>query len=366
MRAVILPPTPTPYREPMFKALAARDGLEIEVIFQSAHEPGWDAPADWFPTDHPYPSRHLRSWQRARAGRTPIVWPRGLERALSAADPDAVVAWEYGPASLRSFAWCRLRRRRFVIFTECTPEIDRLLPASQLRLHRWLARRADALIVASKAARERLRAFGVRDDRIELGIQSADVTPFRGVAAAPEGPAARPLTILTVGRLVPDKNLATLIEGYQRAGLIAAEATLEIVGSGFLKDELERQVERLGVAARFRGHLDPSELPALYARADIYALVSTYEPFGVVIREAAAAGLPIICSSVAGAAGDVAIDGRNAVLVDPHDADEVATALRRLVDDQALRRRMGQESRAVEAEVDGRDLTAFVAAIASE
>jgi glycosyltransferase involved in cell wall biosynthesis len=363
VNAVVLPPTPTPYREPMFTELAERDGLEVTVIFQSAREPGWDAPADWFPSAHPYPSKHLGSWQRRRAGRTPIVWPRGLGRALRDANPDCVVAWEYGPASLRAFAWCRLHRRRFVIFTECTPEIDRLLPPSQLRVHRWLARRADALIVASSAARERLRSFGVPDERIELGIQSADVAPFRAVARTP--PDRRPLTILTVGRLVPDKNVGALLEAYGRAGLSRDAAVIEIVGTGFLDDELQRQAERLGVPVEFRGHLPPSELPALYAGADVYALLSTYEPFGVVIREAAATGLPIVCSRVAGAAGDVAIDGRNALLVDPESVDEIARALRRLIDEQSLRRQMGQESRAVDAEVNGRDLEAFVAAIAA-
>ena len=68
---------------------------------------------------------------------------------------------------------------------------------------------------------------------------------------------------------------------------------------------------------RLHGYVAPDELPGLYPDADVLALVSTYEPFGVAVREAAAAGLPLICSVRAGAAGDVAVDGENAVLVDP-------------------------------------------------
>ena len=55
------------------------------------------------------------------------------------------------------------------------------------------------------------------------------------------------------------------------------------------------------------------------------ALVSTYEPFGVALREGAAAGLPLICSVRAGAAGDVAVDGENALLVDPADRGAIAS-----------------------------------------
>jgi glycosyltransferase involved in cell wall biosynthesis len=362
MRVAILPPTPTPYREPLFRELASRH--ELTVIYQSEREPGWDAPAEWFPSEHPYPAVHLASWQRRRPGRTPIVWPRGVERALSRVGPACVIAWEYGPASLRAYLWCRRHRRRCVIFTECTPQIDGMLPAAQLRLHRRLARRADGLIVASSQARDRLRAFGVPDERIHLGIQSADLAPFRNAGQSHDG--RRPLTVLTVGRLVPDKNIGSLLEACARAGLSGESATLEIVGTGFLESELKDQARRLGVPARFGGYVPPAELPQIFATADIYALVSTYEPFGVVVREAAAAGLPIICSRVAGAAGDAAIDGLNAILVDPDETEQIASALRRLVDDPKLRERMGSESRAIDAASEGRDVAAFEAAIAAQ
>jgi glycogen(starch) synthase len=170
--------------------------------------------------------------------------------------------------------------------------------------------------------------------------------------------------VLTVGRLVPDKNLSALLEAYARAGLGRDEATLEVVGTGFLESELRERALRLGVPARFRGYVSPTELPRTFAGAHIFALVSTYEPFGVVIREAAAAGLPIICSRVAGAAGDAAVEGRNALLVDPDDVQQITAALRLLMDDPALRERMGSESRAIDAASDGRDLAAFEAAIA--
>ena len=111
LRCAIVPPTPVPYREPLFRALNERPELDLRVIYQSAGQPSWDVPPDWFPREHPYPSVHLHSWQRRRAGRTPLLWPHGLERAMRAFDPDCVVVSEYGPASLRVLAWCRRHRR---------------------------------------------------------------------------------------------------------------------------------------------------------------------------------------------------------------------------------------------------------------
>jgi glycosyltransferase involved in cell wall biosynthesis len=357
VRCAIVPPTPVPNREPLFRALSERPELEIRVIYQSAGQPSWDVPREWFPREHPYPAVHLRSWQRRRAGRTPMLWPRGLERALNAAEPDCVVVWEYGPASLRALAWCRRRQRGYAIFTECTPLIDSMLPGWQLALHRRLAREADALIAASSAARQRLQAFGVDDDRIHVALQAADLEPFRAVAPS-RGQGA--LKVISVGRLVPDKNLATLIEALAR---LSAPAELEIVGTGFLREELEQLARRRAVSVRFRGHVPPHELPGLYAAADVFAHISTYEPFGVAVREAAAAGLPIVCSRAAGAAGDVAIDGRNALLVDPHDTDQVTDALARLAADAALRTRMGAESRAIDRATDGAEVDGFLEAV---
>ncbi len=70
------------------------------------------------------------------------------------------------------------------------------------------------------------------------------------------------------------------------------------------------------------------------------ALVSTYEPFGATMREGAAAGLPLICSRRAGAAGDVAVEDENALLVDPDSVADIAAALRRLVREPELRARL--------------------------
>ncbi len=363
LRCAIVPPAPAPYREPLFRALHERGDLAVCVIYQSASQPSWDVAAEWFAADHPYPAQHLRSWQRSRPGRTPIVWPRGFERALRRADPACVVASEYGPASLRALSWCRRHRRAYVVFTECTPETDAILSPAQLRVHRSVARRADGLIAVSSAARRRLLAFGVPAARIAVALQSADLGAVRASVGCRSRDGKRPLTVLSVGRLVPDKNIAALITAFARAGLHSAQARLEIAGSGFLEPELRGLAEGLGVPVRFHGHVPPSGLPALYSAADIYALVSTFEPFGVSVREAAAAGLPIICSRTAGAAGDVAIAERNAVLIDPDRIEEISAAIALLAADDRRRERMGAESRAIDAATDGRDADAFAAAV---
>jgi glycosyltransferase involved in cell wall biosynthesis len=345
MRCAVLPPVPVPYREPLFELLARRGRIGPRVLYLAPAQPGWDQPAGWFPEAHPYESGALRSRQRARPGRAPITLPRGLGRALSRHDPDCVVSWEYGPATLRALAWCRRRGRALVAFSELTPATDAALTRPQLALHRALAPRIDAFVVASSAGRRRLLAMGVPPERIEVSIQSADLSRAR-TAGGRERRADGPVRVLCVGRLAPDKNQALLMRAFARAG-IGDAAELELCGTGALEPDLRREAGRLGVPVRFRGFVPWERLRELYAEADVLALVSTHEPFGVAVREAASAGLAIVCSRTAGAAGDVAVEGENALLVDPGDEAEVAGALERVVRDAALRGRLAAGSLAV-------------------
>jgi glycosyltransferase involved in cell wall biosynthesis len=361
VRCAILAPVPVPYREPLFALLARRGRVAPAVAYLAGHQPAWDQRADWFPGEHPYEARVLGSRQKGRAGRTPILLPRGLGRTLEELEPGCVVSWEYGPATLRALAWCRRRGRPLVIFSELTPEAAREIGRLRRRVHGLVAPRAAGFIAASSRAKERIAGLGVDLARVEVSLQSADVEAFRRVEAGRRDDG--PVRILSVGRLVPDKNLHTLIEAFAHAA-VTGEAELELCGEGPEEERLRAVAERLGVPVQFRGYVEPRELPGLYAGADVLALVSTYEPFGVAMREGAAAGLPLLCTRVAGAAGDVAREAENALLVDPRDTGGIAEALRRLVRDRELREQMAAASRRIaEARPLEADAEAFERAV---
>jgi glycosyltransferase involved in cell wall biosynthesis len=345
-RAAIVPPVPVPYREPLFRALAERGQIEPLVLYLAAAQPGWDQPASWFAARTGYPSEVLSAWQRVRRGRSPVTLPRRLGAALDRAGPDCVVSWEYGPATWRALAWSRRRSTPLVIFSELTPWSDESLSGAQLRLHHLIAPRVAGFVVASTQAQVRLTGMGIDPARVEVALQSAeldDLVALPARSAAADGP----VRVLSVGRLVADKNLPRLVEAFAAAGLEPGEAELVVRGGGPLEEELRSMAGRLGVPAHFDGPVAPSGLPGVYGEGDVLALVSTYEPFGATVREGAAAGLPLVCSERAGAAGDLAVDGENAVLVDPESVSAIAEALRRLVREPELRARFAAGSRAV-------------------
>jgi glycosyltransferase involved in cell wall biosynthesis len=153
--------------------------------------------------------------------------------------------------------------------------------------------------------------------------------------------------VLAVGRLVPDKGLDVLVDAFAQAGFRDGEAELEIRGTGPLEGELRARAQRLGVPLVLPGPATPEQLGEVYGAADVLALVSSYEPFGVTLREGAAAGLPLIASRRAGAVGDIAVEGENAIVIEPGERGQVADALRRLVREPDLRERLAAGSRAV-------------------
>ncbi len=349
-RVAILPPVPVPYREPLFRRLAERGRVDPHVIYLSANQPGWDQPASWFPDAHEYSSEVLPAWQRRRAGRTPVMLALGIGAALTRARPDCVVSWEYGPATMRALAWTRRQRVPLLVFSELTPWSDAALSALQRRVHRMLAPRMDGFIVAGSQGVERLRGLGVSPSLVQVALQSADLDALGDpVLARRARPAGGPVRVLAVGRLVADKNLDVLIEAFADAGFAEGEAELEIRGAGPLEPELRARAWRLGVPLALPGPAAPGELGEVYANADVLALVSSYEPFGVTLREGAAAGLPLVASRRAGAVGDVALDGENAIVIDPSDRSQIAGALGRLVREPDLRERLAAGSLEVTA-----------------
>jgi len=108
---------------------------------------------------------------------------------------------------------------------------------------------------------------------------------------------------------------------------------------------LSRLAAELGVRLRLPGELDPDSLFDAYVAADVFALLSRRESWGVVVNEAAASSLPLLLTDQVGAARDLLREGENGVLVSAGDVAAAAEGLRRLAADPELRQRFGERSR---------------------
>ncbi|MCW2992389.1 MAG: glycosyltransferase family 4 protein [Solirubrobacterales bacterium] len=198
---------------------------------------------------------------------------------------------------------------------------------------------ASGVLCISDYARGQVLAHAPADaaPRIHVARYGAPSPIARG--ARPEG---GPLRILNVGRLAAVKGHEVLLEALAAAVAAGADATLDVVGDGPLRADLERRTRELGLGDRVRWHgaLGSDALLEHWATADVFCLPSFAEGLPVVLLEAMAAGLPVVATAITGVPEAVRHD-REGLLVAPARPDLIAEALVRLAGDPALRARLG-------------------------
>ncbi len=261
------------------------------------------------------------------------------------------------------------------------------VPASRELLASVLRRSALVVSAGSYPAAEagtllgRARAAGRAGPHhvvVPPGVDSERFAPLSGDARRGArsrlGLPSDGLLVASVSRLVPRKGMDVLVEAAARLAPEFPGLTVAIAGTGREADRLVAQVRRLGAPVRLLGRVPEEDKVALLGAADVFAMACRnrwggleQEGFGIVFLEAAAAGTPQVAGDSGGAA-EAVLDGVTGLVVRrPEDPAEVAAALRRLLADEGLRRRMGEAARrrAVE-EYDYGALAAKLAAALSE
>lgn len=338
-----------PYRVPLFNYLAQQPGIDLRVFLCAATEPNrhWEWPDD---IHFAYEVGNPPIWSSTPA--KTFYFPLGLVRSLSRFRPDAVIAG--GTSLISLFAWlgARMVGAVFLLWSEATAVSDHphrwLLP-----LRKFLVRQAQAYVGVSTLAAEYFISLGARSERVRVSLQTLDVAVFGQAVqkcrqqrdAMKRELGMRGSVVAYIGNLELYKGPDLLIRTYLRALPSCPEAELLIVGSGTMAGALENMV-RAGSNTRvhFVGFKQHRDLPAYYALADLFCLFSRNEPFGIVVTEAIAAGLPVMCSKFAGAAYDLVEHGQNGYVIDPGDVEANVRLMTQILTYNSLRERMGRRS----------------------
>ncbi|MEU7791075.1 glycosyltransferase family 1 protein [Amycolatopsis sp. NPDC049159] len=212
-------------------------------------------------------------------------------------------------------------------------------PADRIRLERIIGRQAGRVVATCSDEVFELSRIGVPRARISIVPCGVDLDRF-----TVDGPIARRRAqhrLVTVGRLVPRKGFDTAITALAQL----PDTELVIAGGperGRLSQDPEARrlrelADRLGVGERVRwaGQVSRENMPALLRSADAVVCAPWYEPFGIVPLEAMACGIPVVATAVGGLT-DTVVDGVTGLLVRPHSPKELASRVRRLLDDPAL------------------------------
>jgi len=236
--------------------------------------------------------------------------------------------------------WSPLSRRTRYAVRRC----DWLLAISSFTAD-WFARRAGV-----ESSRVRVIRLPI-DQRLAM---AAARDPGRAQAVDSNG-----FSLLTVSRLVPEHRFKGCFTIARALPIVLAERPAvrwTLVGHGSDLELIRAECTALGIedAVEFTGRIGDDVLAEKYRRADAFVLPSSADPdasppigegFGLVFAEAGAFGVPSVGSSAGGGSLEIVINGETGLTVPPDDPPALARAILRLVDDDDLRRRLGQGAR---------------------
>jgi glycosyltransferase involved in cell wall biosynthesis len=336
---------PAPYMIERFNAVAERGNLDLEV---------------WFSTD----TERDRSWQVAEASwrfpyrYLPAILGRSATIPLPAlrARPDVLVSLYASPSFMLGSTVAHLRGIRTVYWVEVTFDAWITRRRWKERLKAELLPRADAIMTAGRDGAAFAMRYGVSPERIFTVPHVIDFDHYAtGTArawASRETVRARlglhGVTFAYVGRLWSGKGLDQLLDAFAALARESGDnVSLLLVGDGIDEARLRKRCADEGLKdVVFAGFHEGDALPPLYAAADVFVFPTLGDPFGMVVLEAMACGLPVISTSAAGEIADRIEEGVNGFVVPPADVEALRARMELLAGDESLRNRMGQAATA--------------------
>lgn len=266
--------------------------------------------------------------------------PDLIMEELETFDPDAVLICSWHIGGYREVGR-RLRGRTLRVLSLSNQWFSTLKQWGGVLTSPFVIRPTyDAAFVCGERQATFASKLGFSTEQLIWGLNSCDHALYAKVAHD-RGEALPPRTFLFVGRLVPAKAIDVLAAGYEQYRQEAEDPWPLLVAGLGPHEHLLSGLE----GVEMQGFVQPGELPELFKRAGCLVLPSRFEPWGVVVHEATAAGLPVITTHVTGASTRLVLDGYNGVVISHDDSSALTAALKRVhAASDGTRAAMGQAS----------------------
>ena len=353
-RLVLLTEIISPYRIPLFNALASRSEVELHVIFLSETDPSlrqWQVYKDEIRFSY-----EILSSARKRVAGFNMLLNRGVARALDHKSPEVILCGGYSyVASWRAMFWAKSHGIPLILWSESNRQDSRRGHWLVEFLKRAFLKRCDRFVVPGRSARRYLSSHGVHDSFIYTAPNAVDnalFTKSADVACNDAVALRRRLQLpgryfLFVGRFVAEKGVFELLSAYAKLDeRLRTQIGLVLVGDGAAKPVLQELAANITPGrVIFPGFAQREQLPVYYALADMLILPTYTDTWGLVVNEGMACGLPVILSCAAGCAEDLVEENWNGLLIPPKDESALVVAMERLATQSDVRLQMAANSR---------------------
>ncbi len=213
-----------------------------------------------------------------------------------------------------------------------------------------ILRDVDRIIAVSEGVKKEIANYGIDEKKMHVihnGVDTAMFTPTEPKYRERYADGFDHLLVFS-GRIVKQKGLEHLLEAMKLVIKEYPKTRLLIIGKGSLRQELEKKARKAGIRdnVMFLGFLPENEMAYIYSSSDLFILPSISEPFGMVLVEAMASGLPCIGTEVGGIP-EIIRDGDSGFIVPPKDPEKLAARIIEVLSDETLRKKMGRKGREI-------------------
>lgn len=354
-KVIILTEIISPYRIPPFNYLAEDEEIDLTVFFFAETE----SRRSWLVEKEKIQFNYQVLWglQLGKSYQSaPIFLNPDVIYQLWKQQPDVIICggWHHLTHWL-AFVYAQMTKTPLIIWSESTLKDERSSSNIKHKLKTWIVNQADGYIVPGNAQKNYLTDLGAREDRIYIAPNAVDSNFFRKQAQRycqqkevwKDKLGINGCVILYVGRLIDEKGIPELLEAFTKLSG-HKQVTLAIVGDGSQATEYHSYTQQHKFDnVVFAGFQPQTALPQYYGIADIFVFPTRSDTWGLVLNEAMATGLPIVCSDAAGAAPDLVVNGKNGYLVPVGGVEKLSEALQILVEDESLRKKMGLYSQKI-------------------
>lgn len=330
---------PSPYQEGLFETVAASPEIKLHVYYTTqTHEEH-----DWEFDMGQYSNQFM---PRLDLPGNATFNPSVVSPIINS---DVAVVAGYGILTMQlGIIIAKLSNTPLILWSENHLDDWNSKPPTRLNLirdelSRKLIKMCDAFFVPGTKQEKYLLHYGADEQRIFAPSHACDVEYF-----SPDGNVntdqiktqfgiTEGKILLYVGRLVEKKGINELLRAFNIVENSSDNIALVLAGSGEFESEMHKCIERLGIESVYPlGFTSRHKLPQLYTISDLFVFPSRGDPWGVVINEALASGLPIVTTDRVGAEGDLVIDGINGRIVPSNNVTALANAMRELLESDQL------------------------------
>lgn len=325
MKVVIVTNISTPYRDPVYRLLNDFEDIESKVFFCSKSEPNrnWNMGSIEF--DHVFLSKKTNKF---------IHFNFNVFRELNKFKPDVILTAGFNPTMLFAWLWSLILFKKHIPFSDANLHSERNLSVFHKLIRSLVYKTSNAFLGASEGAFELYKSYKIPNSKLFKSCLAAENHKFR------LNDVSKNYDLMFCGQFTDRKQPLFFCKIAKSISKSKPDLKVLLMGTGPLKEHCIIYLNENNINFTDAGFVQPDDLPNYVNSSRLLLFPTLKDPWGLVANEALASGVPVLISSVAGAAEELVIDGYNGFVFDNYNIDKWSLKVNEILTNTYLENKM--------------------------